>query len=120
MLSYVVVQLKKAVIEIGPCLWQARERIFDRLGQQRLAGDFTQLFFEPNLQIIKDLLGIYPSARPRIQLPIGTALASQCHRAFFIRRTASPATGSLALSYNAKNSRRTCAIQAISLTRPVR
>ena len=41
--------VKKAVIEVRPCLWQTGERIFDRLGQRRLAGDFTQLLFEPNL-----------------------------------------------------------------------
>ena len=38
---------------------QARKRIFDRLGQRRFAGDLAQLLFKPDLQVIKDRLGIF-------------------------------------------------------------
>ena len=37
------VQIQNAVIQIGPRLGQPGERILDRLGQRRLAGDFVQL-----------------------------------------------------------------------------
>lgn len=57
-LGCVVAELQKAVFEIEPCLWHARERIFDRLGRRRLAGDFTQLLFEPCLQIVEDGLSV--------------------------------------------------------------
>ena len=48
----VVVDLQKALLEIGPKPFNAGQGIADRLAQRRLSGDAAELARQPRLQIV--------------------------------------------------------------------
>ena len=55
-LGRIVVELEDAVVEVGPKSSHAAERVADRDGQRRLAGDARQLRMQPGLEIVEDRL----------------------------------------------------------------